>query len=62
MYSGNHSPSNPLSTLLEAARRLRDEPRMVFLFVGGGAGKREVEDAMAGCPNVRSLPYEPLDG
>jgi colanic acid biosynthesis glycosyl transferase WcaI len=61
MYSGNHSPSNPVSTLLEAAKRMRDEPRMVFLFVGGGAGKREVELAMAECPNVRSLPYQPLE-
>ena len=61
MYSGNHSPSNPVSTLIEAAKRLRDEPRMVFLFIGGGAGKREVEAAMAECPNVRSLPYERLD-
>ena len=54
MYSGNHSPSNPVSTLLAAARRLRDEPRLVFLFVGGGAGKREVEAAMAGAPDIRS--------
>jgi glycosyltransferase involved in cell wall biosynthesis len=61
MYSGNHSPSNPVSTLIEAARRLRDEPRMVFLFIGGGSGMREVEAAMSECPNVRSLPYEPLD-
>jgi hypothetical protein len=59
MYSGNHGPSNPISTVLEAAVRLRDDPRLVFLFVGGGVGKREVE-AVASA-NIRSLPYQPLD-
>ena len=59
MYSGNHSPSNPLTTILRAAERLADDPRMVFLFVGGGTGKGEVEACAS--PNVRSLPYQPLD-
>jgi colanic acid biosynthesis glycosyl transferase WcaI len=59
MYSGNHSPSHPLSTILAAAERLTDEPDLVFLFVGGGLGKLEVEASKS--PNVRSLPYQPLD-
>jgi colanic acid biosynthesis glycosyl transferase WcaI len=59
MYSGNHSPSNPLDTLLRAAERVGDDPRLVFLFIGGGVGKQEVE-ASAGA-NIRSLPYQPLD-
>jgi len=58
MYSGNHGPSNPITTLLEAAKRLRDVPNLVFLFVGGGTGKHEVEES-AGL-NVLSLPYQPL--
>ena len=58
MYSGNHGPSNPLGTVLQAAVRLRDDPRILFLFVGGAVGKQEVE-AIAS-PNVRSLPYQPL--
>lgn len=58
MYSGNHGPSNPITTLLEAAKRLRDLPNLMFLFVGGGTGKGEVE-ASAG-PNVLSLPYQSL--
>ena len=62
MYSGNHSPSNPLRTVLEAALRLRDEPQFVFAFIGGGLGKREVEDfaAQHKLPNVLLLPYQPL--
>ena len=34
MYSGNHGPSNPLTTVLEAARRLENELRLRFVFVG----------------------------
>jgi hypothetical protein len=58
MYSGNHGPSNPITTVLAAAGRLRDHPRLVFVFVGGGTGKQEIE-AAAG-PTIRSLPYQPL--
>ena len=61
MYSGNHTLSNPLSAILAAAKRLRDDPRLVFMFIGGGAGKREVEEAAATSPNIVSLPYQPLD-
>jgi colanic acid biosynthesis glycosyl transferase WcaI len=57
MYSGNHGPSNPLTTILDAAKRVCDDPRLVLMFIGGGVGKREVESA--GCPNIRSLPYQP---
>jgi glycosyltransferase involved in cell wall biosynthesis len=61
MYSGNHSPANPLTTLLDAARKLEDEERLVFLFIGGGSGKKEVEERIgAGARNIRALPYQPL--
>jgi glycosyltransferase involved in cell wall biosynthesis len=62
MHSGNHSPSHPLGTLLEAAARLRDDPGIIFLFVGGGQGKAEVEAFLARhrLPNARSLPYQAL--
>src|SRR6185369_6534930 len=56
MHSGNHGPSNPLTTIIEAGKRLCNDPRLVMLFVGGGIGKSEVEDAA--CPNIRSLPYQ----
>jgi colanic acid biosynthesis glycosyl transferase WcaI len=62
MYSGNHSPSNPLTTLLDAAVRLKDDPGIVFLFVGGGIGKKEVEQYIREhkLTNAVSLPYQPL--
>ena len=63
MYSGNHGLSSPLGTLLEAAGRLVGEPRLKFLFVGGGVAKKEIDALVARTapPNILSLPYEPLE-
>ncbi|HEV8409466.1 MAG TPA: glycosyltransferase, partial [Gemmatimonadaceae bacterium] len=59
MHAGNHGPSNPIETLVDAAVLLRDDPRFVFVFVGGGIRKSRVE-AVAGA-SILSLPYEPLE-
>src|SRR5439155_22115739 len=50
-------------TLLDAAVRLKDDPGIKFLFVGGGIGKREVEQYIQqyNLSNVVSLPYQPLE-
>ena len=62
MHSGNHSLAHPLTTVLSAAERLRHDDRLRFVFVGGGVGKREVEEAVkAGSSNVVALPYQPLE-
>ena len=63
MYSGNHSPSNPLDTLLAAAKELRGDDRLRFLFVGGGLAKRGVETFKAehGLDNIVCLPYQPME-
>ena len=58
MYSGTLGPSNPVTTLLDAAAQFEGDPRLVFLFVGGGTGMAEVKARHR--PNVRCLPYEPL--
>jgi hypothetical protein len=62
MYSGNHSVCTPLRTVLDAALTLQDDPRLVFMFIGAGTGKREVDDTIAEHQpnNIRSLPYQPL--
>ncbi len=62
MYSGNHSVCTPLRTVLNAALTLQDDPRLVFMFIGAGTGKREVDDTIAEHQpnNIRSLPYQPL--
>jgi colanic acid biosynthesis glycosyl transferase WcaI len=62
MYSGNHSPSNPLDTLLEATLAFKDDDIARFLFVGGGIGKKAVVDFVRdhGLNNILCLPYQPL--
>jgi glycosyltransferase involved in cell wall biosynthesis len=61
MYSGNHSPANPIKTAIDAAASLADDPNLVFMFIGGGGGKKEVDAAIAaGAKNIVSLPYQPL--
>ena len=60
MYSGNHTPSNPLTTLLDAAVALRDCETLHFVFVGSGTGKEEVEQYITrySLRNVLTLPYQ----
>lgn len=58
MYSGNHGPSNPLTTILAAAKRLEYDDRLLFMFVGGGVGKKEVDETVSA--NIMSLPYQPM--
>ncbi len=63
MYSGNISPAHPVTTILEAAKQMQDDHRIVFLFIGGGNGKKRIDDFIAQerLSNVRTLPYQPLD-
>jgi hypothetical protein len=63
MYSGNHSPCHPLTTLTEAARRLSKRRDIIFCFIGGGSefeGVRRFAEHHA-LENVVTLPYQPLD-
>lgn len=61
-YSGNMSLASPLTTFLRAALALRDDPRLFFLFIGGGNARREVEQALERerPTNALLLPYQPL--
>jgi glycosyltransferase involved in cell wall biosynthesis len=63
MYSGNHAITSPLTTLLTAIRSMGDTDGLLFAFVGGGAGKAEVETLTGERPDlpVRSLPYQPRE-
>ncbi len=56
MYSGNHAMSHPLTTILDAAARMRDDSRLLLAFVGGGVGKAEVDANVSA--NVVSIPYQ----
>jgi glycosyltransferase involved in cell wall biosynthesis len=60
-YSGNLGRGHDFATVLGAARRLRDETRIVFLVIGGGVGfdelaRRAREGGLAEC--FRFLPYQ----
>jgi len=63
MYSGNLSIASPVTTILDAAMKLHDRDDIVFLFIGGGLGKQEVDDLIAREKpgNIRSLPYQPIE-
>lgn len=63
MYSGNHSPCHPLDTLLEAARCLSNNKKIMFCFVGGGSEMEKVKASIArdNLANVMCLGYRPLD-
>ncbi|GIW89090.1 MAG: glycosyltransferase WbuB [Isosphaeraceae bacterium] len=63
MYSGNHGLAHTFDALLDAARRLRDRPDIVFLFVGDGPRRTEVTLAREGgrLTNVRLLDFFPRE-
>jgi colanic acid biosynthesis glycosyl transferase WcaI len=54
MYSGNFGLSHPMSTILDAARRLGPDSPLLLAFVGGGAGKGAIDDSA----HILSLPYQ----
>jgi colanic acid biosynthesis glycosyl transferase WcaI len=58
MYAGNHSPCNPLDTLLDAAKLLKDRDDLLFLFVGGGSELDKVKETAVKLNNIRWLPYQ----
>ncbi len=67
MYSGNHSPCHPLTTLLEAAEELQSGAStgspVVFCFIGGGSTFANVQEfaRSKGLRNVVCLPYQPIE-
>ncbi len=63
MYSGNHGFSTPLATLLAAAQRLASTPDLMFVFIGGGVIKKDIDAIVSRekPPNILSLPYQPIE-
>lgn len=59
MYSGTLGPSNPVDTLLDAAREFENDQRALFVFVGGGTGMQQVREEKRA--NILCLPYEPIE-
>jgi colanic acid biosynthesis glycosyl transferase WcaI len=61
MYSGNLGLAHSFDEFIEAARRLRDRPDIVFLYVGEGPRLAEIKAARdrEGLANIRLLDYVP---
>jgi glycosyltransferase involved in cell wall biosynthesis len=61
MYSGNLGLAHTFDEFLQAAKRLRDRPEIVFLFVGDGPRLEEVRAAKEreGLANVMLMDYFP---
>jgi len=62
-YSGNLGRAHDFETLLDAAERLRGEPDIVFLFIGGGHHRTLLEAAVRerNLASVRFAPYQPRE-
>ena len=62
MHAGNHSVVHPLDTLVDAIR-MRPGSVLKFFFVGGGLGKKPIEDwvSVEHPTNVTLLPYQPRE-
>lgn len=62
-YSGNLGRVHEFDTVLSAAEILRDDPRILFLFIGGGHKLRLVQEQVAALnmKNVRFRPYQPRE-
>ncbi|MEE8169867.1 MAG: glycosyltransferase family 4 protein [Phycisphaerae bacterium] len=61
-FAGNMGRSHPLETILDAARGLRGDERMVFQFIGVGPGRSVVESARRELGSrVQLLPYQPAE-
>lgn len=60
-YSGNMGRAHELSTLLDVAFLLKDDPRIVFVFTGDGAQRQALETRASalGLKNVLFRPYQP---
>jgi hypothetical protein len=63
MYSGNHAFVHPLNTLLEAACKLRNDDKFLFVFIGGGVRKKDVTDFkyQHKLKNIIQLSFQPRE-
>ncbi len=62
-YLGTHGMAHGLEKVVEAAERLREDPRIAFFFAGSGAERARVEQMVAerALPNVRMIARQPKE-
>jgi len=63
VHSGNLSYVHPLDTVLKAIVRLKNDPSIVFVFIGYGVREKDVNEHVRrhGLANVLKLPYQPRE-
>ncbi|MGE6369817.1 glycosyltransferase family 4 protein [Planococcus kocurii] len=63
MYSGNLGLYYDLENLIQVADKFREQPNIVFLFIGEGAVKERIQRYAAekNLENVKFLPYQPKE-
>jgi colanic acid biosynthesis glycosyl transferase WcaI len=61
LYSGNMGQKQGLEVLVEAAMRLKNESRIIFVLSGEGAIKEQLEEMARGLENVRFISLQPLE-
>ena len=62
MYSGNHAYVHPLTTILQVAEQLKDDDRFLFVFIGEGVAKKDVQAYREkGLTNIIQLPFQPRE-
>lgn len=60
-YSGNMGRAHEFKTMIDAAEQLKDDRRIVWVFIGDGIARQwlESEAASRGLTNVQFRPYQP---
>ena len=58
LYSGNMGQKQGLEVLVEAARKLVNDRRLLFLLCGEGAARYQLTQLASDLPNVRFLPLQ----
>jgi glycosyltransferase involved in cell wall biosynthesis len=63
LHAGNIGLSQNLEVVIDAAGLLKDRTDILFLFIGDGNRKADLESAVSarGLTNVRFLPFQPRD-
>lgn len=61
LYSGNMGQKQGLEILVEAARSLRDYPKIQFTLCGDGAARGRLQKLAEGLPNICFKPPQPTE-
>ena len=61
LYSGNMGEKQGLDIIVEAARELRDDPRILFVMCGTGAAHERLRSLGKGLNNILWIPLQPLE-